>query len=288
MEVCAPVGDGSVLAELECVLLEAQTTPKHPHVDPLDRERRYLPTSAQTDAFIQAVQAAQAAEPRQPAATVWTTYLDTEDLRCFVSCDGPIARRLRVREYEGVSGDGPETHCYLELKQTMGTSRSKVRLAAPVAILARLIEGAAGVDEFFADQEGRAVALHAIKQALAVGHFVPCVGTSYRRRCLVASPELRVTLDEDLTFFHPVSLGRPRDNGEVVALGPARVLEVKYAGPLPDWLECALEALEEVPGLSKFQLGMFAVQRAAPIQAVPASRFHRSSFSNTLRPSAGV
>jgi VTC domain len=178
----------------------------------------------------------------------------------------------------------------------MGTSRSKVRLAAPVAILSRLIEGAAGVDAFFTDPETRNVALHAIKQALAGGRFVPCVGTSYRRRCLAAGPELRVTLDEDLTFFHPVSLGRPRDNGEVVALGPARVLEVKYAGPLPDWLECALEALDEVPGLSKFQLGMLAVQRAAPIQAVPASRFPRSPFTdspgaaprNTLRPYAGA
>jgi hypothetical protein len=281
------------------VLPDAEMETKHPNVDPLDRERRYLPTNAQTEAFIQAMQAAPAADrPRQPAATVWTTYLDTEDLRCFLSCDGPIARRLRVREYEGVSDGGSEPLCHLELKQTAGARRSKVRLSAPVAMLAQLIEGVAGTDAFFTgtDRETHGVALRALRDALADGHFVPCVGTSYRRRCLAASPELRVTLDEDLTFLHPVSLGPPHDNGEAVALGPPRVLEVKYAGPLPGWLARALQPLNEAPQFSKFRLGMLAVQQAAQIAAAPASRFHRSPFTglpaaaprNTLRPSAAL
>jgi hypothetical protein len=238
------------------------TTPKHPHVDPLDRERRYLPTSAQTDAFIEALPNV----PLQAAATIWTTYLDTDDLRCFHSCDGSMIRRLRVREYEDASEDGAEIDCYLELKQTTGASRAKVRLAAPVAILRQLIDGAAGVETYFTDGKAGSVALRAIRRTLAEGRFVPCVGTSYRRRCLAAGPALRVTLDEDLTFFHPVSLGPPRQNGEAVAVGPPRVLEVKYAGPLPGWLGRALEALNEVPDLSKFRLAMLAVQQAGQMR----------------------
>ena len=262
----------------------------HPSIDPLERERRFLPTSAQIDAFLQALALGPlpaAKKVRQPAATIWTTYLDTEDLRCFRSCEGAISQRLRVREYEGTSDERLAT-CYLELKQTMGSSRSKVRLAGPVAVLARLVEGSGDVDGLLPGRETLDVALRAIRAELGHGPFAPCVGTSYRRRCLAAGPDLRITLDEDLTFFHPVTLGAPHDNGEAFALGPPRVLEVKYAGPLPGWLGGAFEALAEVPEFSKFRLGMLAVRQAAEVAALPNTGFFRSPFARSPDATAGA
>jgi hypothetical protein len=260
-------------------VLISEDREKHPDIDPLDRERRFLPSSAQLAAFIEAVRAGplpDADRVERPASTVWTTYLDTDDLRCFHSCEGPVARRLRIREYDVGSGRGAATPCYLELKQTMGTTRSKVRLGAPVAVLARLIEGAGDFDGVFTNTGG--IALRAIQQALSGSHFGPCVGTSYQRRLLASGPGLRVTLDEGLTFIHPVTLGLPHGNRAALALGPPRVLEVKYAARLPDWLGRALEALDAAPALSKFQLGMAAVQHAAASVAsaapVPAEGRH--------------
>jgi hypothetical protein len=254
---------------------------RHPDIDRLENERRFLPTSAQLDVFIEAVIAGPLPEANkipQAATTTWTTYLDTKDGLCFLSCDGPTARRLRVREYEGLPAQGGAALCYLELKQTMGTSRSKVRLAAPIATLAGLIDGASDADRFFTDPVTRSVALGTIRQALAGGHFAPCVGTSYRRRCLASGPELRVTLDEDLTFFHPVSFGAPHDNREALAVGPSRVLEVKYAGSLPGWLARACDELNEAPVFSKFRLGMLAVRQAMSIAAGPTNAMFREPF----------
>jgi hypothetical protein len=235
-------------------------------VDRLDHERRFLPTSAQLAAFIDAVKTGplpEANKTLQAATRTWTTYLDTKDWLYLLSCDGPTARRLRVREYEGSSGQGLGAPCYLELKESSGPHRSKVRVAAPIATLARLIEGAADIDEFFTDAVTWSVALRTIRQALAGERFAPCVGTSYRRRCLASAPELRVTLDEDLTFFYPVSFGAPHDNREALALGPSRVLEVKYAGELPRWLATACDGLNEAPEFSKYRSGMLAVKQAA-------------------------
>jgi hypothetical protein len=243
---------------------------QHPTVDRLQHERRFLPTSAELELFISAIKMGplpEANKTLQAATTTWTTYFDTEDWLYFLSCDGPTNRRLRVREYEGRRDEGLATPCYLELKQTTGTSRFKVRLTAPIATLARVIDGAEDVDGTFIDPVARSVALRTIRQALERRHFSPCVGTSYRRRCLASGPELRVTLDEDLTFFHPVSFGLPHDNQKAVALGPSRVLEVKYAGSLPDWLARACENLTEAPDFSQFRMGMLAVRTAILVTA---------------------
>jgi len=48
---------------------------------------------------------------------------------------------------------------------------------------------------------------------------------------------------------------------EVVAPGPARILEIKYWGDRPAWLARALEGLEPAHGFSKFKMGMAAITR---------------------------
>jgi hypothetical protein len=238
----------------------------------MEHEQRFLPTSAQLDAFVDALTMGPLPKDNKrprAATTIWTTYLDTDDGVCFLSCEGPTARRLRIREYQTPDGGGLPSPCYLELKETTGGGRSKLRITAPIATLARLIDGAEDLADSTMEPAGVKLALGAIRQVLAHGHFAPCVGTSYQRRCLASSHELRVTLDEDLAFFYPASLGPPHDNGELLALGPSRVLEVKYAASLPDWLARACEGLTEAPGFSKFHLGMLAVKRAGAIAAGP-------------------
>jgi hypothetical protein len=236
-----------------------------PTIDRYDHERRFLPSGAELDVFIDAVQTGplpEANKLHEPSTTTWTTYLDTDERRYLLSGDGATARRLRVREYEGESAEGLVAPCYLELKDSTGPTRSKVRVTAPIAALARFIEGA-DIEGFFTDPATWTVALRTIREAVGNEHVSPRVGTSYRRRCLASGPALRVTLDEDLTFFYPVSLGAPHDNRAAVARGPARVLEVKYEGALPGWLERACAALKEARDFSKYSSGMLAVRRAA-------------------------
>jgi hypothetical protein len=279
---------GLVLAQLRFVLRErigetpdeAGANPSeaesHPAVDPLGRERRFLPTDAQVSTFIDALTTGPVPDAAsQVARPTWTTYLDTSDRRYLRSCDGPIARRLRIREYEGATPGDQAAPCYLELKQTVGTSRSKVRLAAPIAVLARLVAGDP-LEGLLRDREPGDVALRELALELAQGPLAPCVGTSYQRRCLVAGPALRVTLDEDLTFFHPGALGAPHASQAALAVGPSWVLEVKYGGLMPAWLSDALAGLDELPELSKFRLGMMAVQQATRLSLVPWSGPARS------------
>jgi hypothetical protein len=237
---------------------------KSAHLDPYDRERHFLPTAAEVEAVSSTIARVLGGDKTAARPTVnWTTYLDTSDLRYFLSFDGTVARRLRIREYENGAG-AASSACYLELKQTSSSKRSKVRLAAPFPILARLIEGDPEVGDGWAVDDPRRAALRALREELAQGQVAARVGTWYRRRCLTTGPALRVTLDEELTFFHPGALGAPRPKQpEPLALGPAQVLEVKYAGELPSWLEHALRGLTEAPQFSKFRTGMLALRQAA-------------------------
>jgi hypothetical protein len=253
--------------------------------DLLGREHRFLPTRVQIDALARKIATAPLPPEERavaPATINWTTYLDTDDLRYLRSFDGPIARRLRIREYqEDVpgSGGGPARRCcYLELKQTMDTRRSKIRVAGSLEMILGLIVGAServGAPPPppipWSSGDPQWVALRILRQELASGCFRPRVGTWYRRSCLANGPRLRVTLDENLTFFEPAPLGddpRP-DPTRPLALGPALVLEVKHDGQLPSWLGQALEGLAEVHDFSKFRLGMSAVQGITPFLSRP-------------------
>ena len=80
------------------------------------------------------------------------------------------------------------------------------------------------------------------------------------------SGRLRITLDERLTFCRPQIIGvvgaevapSPAD---VIAAGPARILEIKHWGERPPWLARALEGMEPAHGFSKFKMGMEAMSR---------------------------
>jgi hypothetical protein len=205
------------------------------------RERKFLPDAGAARSFWTIASAH--LRPEHGAGAISfsrTTYFDTPDLAYYRSCGGQILRRVRVREY-AIASD-PEgsprrlEHCYLELKQSNSSMRSKVRLRLSPDEVARELEN-------------------------TDPSLSPCVTTWYRRRALVGDDGLRVTLDDRLLLCRPLTVGSPFlpiDDAAVVGRGPALVLECKSTGAPPRWLVDALSGMREEIGFSKFVLGMNA------------------------------
>jgi hypothetical protein len=206
----------------------------------------------------------------RPVAYTRTTYFDTDDSVYLQSCEGPIARRLRLREYAMAASleDAPilSALACLELKQNAGTARSKVRLQSTPTLLRELIERRGQRDPAFASLEPLS-ALATLAQQLAMPTMAPRLTTWYRRASMTAeSGRLRITLDERLTFCRPQIVGvvgaevapSPAD---VIAPGPARILEIKHWGDRPIWLTWALDGLQPAHDFSKFKIGMAALTR---------------------------
>jgi hypothetical protein len=243
-----------------------------PSKDPFDHEQRFLLSRTEMRRFLQAIAPRTAVEiydPERPISYTRTTYLDTNDLAYFSALEGAPARRLRVREYAVAASleDEPILSgvAFIELKQHEGAARSKMRLSASPAELARLI---ARHDVHHASADAMAP-LSAIALELSLPTMAPRVATWYRRLCLTGDGRrVRITLDENLTFCRPQPIGdagEPAAPGakEIVAAFPARVLEVKYCGEMPVWLQPALEPLQPADGFSKFQMGMTALGHSA-------------------------
>lgn len=253
---------------------------KTPSNDPFDHEQRFLLSRTEMRRFLQAIAARTAVEiydPARPISYTRTTYLDTNDLVYFSAAEGAPARRLRIREYAVATSPEDEPVlsgvAFIELKQHEGAARSKVRLSATPAELARLI---ARHDVHQPPGED-AAPWSAIALELSLPTMAPRVATWYRRLCLTGEGRrVRITLDENLTFCRPQAIG---DAGapaapaakEIVAAFPARVLEVKYCGEMPVWLQPALEPLETAEAFSKFQMGMTALGHGADGRGARAS-----------------
>ena len=237
--------------------------------DPFTHELRFLLTRSETLRFLEAAGGhaeLTTYDPEHPIAYTRTTYFDTADAAYLTSSVDEPARRLRVRQYAfAAMTEEPPVFSgigYVELKQHLGASRSKVRFAASAADIAALLAApaAAGVT---ADDDPLAI----VARELAIPTMAPRLSTWYRRVCLTGSnPIVRLTLDEGLQFCRPQSVGRagqpaapaPR---EVVAAFPARILEVKYAGRVPGWLQPLLAGLRAAPPhFSKFHIGMQALE----------------------------
>jgi hypothetical protein len=254
----------------------------YPVVDPFLIEQRFLLTRAQLVAFYGAIARHATLElydRAHPISYTRTTYFDTDDGAYFQSCETPVSRRLRLREYAGAASleQAPTLTgiCFLELKQNAGKVRSKVRLAAPPAVLADLLRQQEAFDAQAAGLQDLA-ALRAIQDELIAGRSVkPRLTTWYRRSCMTAEGgRVRITFDENLTFCQPQHLGAvgesvgPRD---IVAHGPARVLEIKQFGETPEWLLRAISGLSPANNFSKFRMGMTAMHQRDAEQDVPVA-----------------
>ena len=251
--------------------------------DPFTHELRFLLTRGETARFLDALDGrTQVAtyDPEHPVSYTRTTYFDTADAAYLSSSVDEPARRLRVRQYAAAARpDEPPVFSgvgFIELKQHLGASRTKVRLAATSGEIAMLMKDPrAAVAGAPAEHP-----LTVVARELAIPTMAPRLSTWYRRVHLVTPDALcRLTLDEGLQFCRPQAVGRaglPAAPGprEVVAAFPSRILEVKHAGALPPWLERLLAAFRPAPEhFSKFRIGMQALAQEHGLgEGVPLPR----------------
>lgn len=227
----------------------------------LDHERRFQPTREALDAFLRDTrhQAAPCVyDAGLPYAFTRTTYFDTEALDFLDSCRAGHAQRLRLREYAGTADLSCAARLsgvrFLELKTSLGARRSKVRVVLSPGEAGALLTGVPLPDWSEAAR---------LLRQLPHAPVRPWV-TAWYRRGTHATPDagVRITVDEDLVFALP-----PEHSGEdapaapsrLLAKAPAILLEVKWRGGTPPWLEAPLWRLEpfETRG-SKFEQGMRA------------------------------
>jgi len=241
--------------------------------DPFEHEERFLLTRKQVARFLAAIGPRATLEiydRGKPVSYTRTTYFDTDEFVYFRSCQGPLARRLRVREYAMAASldEQPVLSgiAFVELKQNAGTARSKVRLSASPELLRRLVDPSAGPDPELVTLEPLS-ALATIEKEIRMPTMAPRLTTWYRRACMTdETGRVRITLDEHLTFCRPQTIGAVGcpvglNPDDVIATGPARVLEIKLGGAMPDWLGDALEGLRPAPQFSKFRMGMIAMHQ---------------------------
>ena len=206
----------------------------------------------------------------RPIAWTRTTYLDTPDGAYLASSGSETQRRLRVREYaSSAAGDVPRLTgaAFLELKESNGPVRSKIRCAAPPAELQRLVRG---------QVPGGAITVRTSRAWIALLRYIEedrpraRVTTWYRRESHVAADgRVRITIDADIAFAFPALLGEAGEEAapeerRVIERLEESVLEVKLLGPRPQWLEEAMATLpHERERFSKFQRAMAAIDRGA-------------------------
>lgn len=205
-----------------------------------------------------------------PIAFSRTTYLDTPELAYLASSQEAVSRRLRVREYAGAAAAGEPVRlmdlCYLEYKESHAGQRRKARLRVAAHEIAEFVQEPSRLLERLRDPSRAELrAAHVLVRELEGKPLAPRLTTWYRRQSLRdASGRVRVTLDTELAFCHPIRLGEG-SAGEpvlpperVAGHAPACLLEVKCKGTPPAWLERAMQTLGEPPGtrLSKYAMGM--------------------------------
>lgn len=233
----------------------------------MDHERRFQPSHQALESFLR--------DTRQwttpcvydtglPFAFTRTTYFDTEGLDFLGSCRAGRPQRLRLREYAGtVHLASPPVLTgtrFLEMKTSSGQRRTKIRASLSADEAGALLSGK--------PLPGESAAATLLRQA-APAPVKPWV-TAWYRRNTYATPDasVRITVDQELLFSLPPersAKGEPAAPSRLLHRAPATLLEVKWHGGSPAWLEWLLWALEpfETHG-SKFEQGMRARLSAWP------------------------
>lgn len=207
-----------------------------------ESERKFLlDTETANDIWLRASDRLQpqVRDATRPVTYHRTTYFDTPD-HAYYRGTGPVATRVRVREYATAAHDGEALQlmrpCFLELKQSAHGLRKKARME---------IEGP--------DLPGQLV-------RFCGNGLLPCLTTWYRRSALTDDSEgIRMTLDMDIRYCAPEDIGGPcRAPATEFGRASTLVLEIKTWGPLPSWLRALVLRLEEAAEFSKFRAGMEA------------------------------
>jgi hypothetical protein len=244
-------------------LARARPSPMECHSAELDHERRFQPAREALETFLRAV--GPFTESRMyamgyPYAFTRTTYFDTQNLDLLASGKKGQAQRLRLREYAGAAElgqppvlTGPR---FLEVKETAQDRRMKVRFPVSAEEAEALLSGALLPEGSLAG---------GLLRRFTQAPVRPWVTAWYRRTSRASSDDrVRITLDEDLTFALPPVPGNPAAPTRLLYHAPTSLLEVKWQGRSPLWLEQALWPLtpSETRG-SKFEQGMRALLGSA-------------------------
>ncbi|MBI2898184.1 MAG: VTC domain-containing protein [Deltaproteobacteria bacterium] len=199
----------------------------------------------------------------RPVAYTRTTYLDSDAMDYLRSDTGrdSVRVRLRVREYAAAFGplDVPVLtgRCFLELKESVGTVRRKVRFSAPPRAIGRLVATSARAGHL---PDGLPPI---IANRLRRDRPAPRVATWYRRASFVDAPSrARITVDDSIQICKPSwpgSAGVPPAPRDALATLGCVIVELKHSGDPPEWLARAAAALGRATELSKFVLAMGAL-----------------------------
>jgi hypothetical protein len=209
-------------------------------------------------------------DQERPRAYTKTTYFETRDLEYLRSYYRPVTRRLRVRQYANASGrdDLPvfATPCYLELKETYGLQREKIRFSMTPMLLPRLLDGTYDLAALAPEPCARHPQLGRVVAQLRRQLLRPILTTWYRRHSFHGnSGRVRITLDQDLVYSQdkPYGLiGQSAAPARLLGKGHDWILEVKCRGTTPGWLDDALSDLPEARSYSKYRSGMESFHRA--------------------------
>jgi len=207
-------------------------------------------------------------DPERPYTFVRTTYLDTLDLDYLLSHRASMARSVRVRRYATSATPNDvatlSPWCFLELKESMGIRRRKVRTRLAPAACPHLLDGSIGLDEL-ADRSplpGLALVAEELR-----GHLLrPTITTWCRRRAFVADAgNVRITIDQDVSYCLSAPDDLASDEPGPVRLyrrGAADVVELKCHGDCPISLLELFEGVPEAPSFTKYRAGMELSRRA--------------------------
>lgn len=229
-----------------------------------EHERKFLVTPDDGDAFLDAVSpwtTPDVFDAAGPFSWTRTTYLDTDDFAWFRdSTRGERARKLRVRQYASAptAATAPllGADCFLELKESGGETRSKVRFRAAPAMIAELVRSGGDISIDAPPSE----AFELLRRILRRHRPSPRVTTWYRRESRSgADGRVRVTVDSSVVFARPElpgTPGAPAVPANPIASFPFHIVEIKYTGDAPSWLAAAAETLPASTGFSKFREGM--------------------------------
>lgn len=239
-------------------------------------EWKFVVPRALADAFLAAAEPRMRPEihdPERPVCYTRTTYLDTPDLAYLRSVENGAERRLRIREYASathaggvalVSGDP-----WLELKESGGNVRTKLRWRAPAALLAELI--ARGEVHLDCEVPRELERLRAALRQDETGELPsPRLTTWYRRESRMSEDgRVRITADAGLAFAQPEPIGErgaPAKPSRIVQRFGSRILEVKYSDEPPVWLVEVMALLPRPCDFSKYRAGMLALASASAEQ----------------------
>jgi len=201
-----------------------------------------------------------------PTTLVATLYYDTEDhqyLQQAMAGSSVTSIKVRAREYMPVNQErevlGHSSFCYLERKERTGTIRQKYRVKLHKNELTQVLNRSIELPE----ESGP------LRSEIHSRTLHPVVISMYERRVWGHNDDLRITFDERIRYHRAPAI--PYDQmpaltpallGPPAALGPKRILEVKYnaAHDLPSWLTTLLTNIPEALGFSKYLDGMQKLQ----------------------------